>query len=119
MDAPLEFPAAFRWGAATAAHQIEGDCRDDHWRAWEQEGGHIADGSVSGVACDHWNRVVQDADRTRALGHDAQRPALVWSRIEPAEGERAVAALEIIQAPALTAALLARYCGARPETPRG
>ncbi|MEO6027984.1 MAG: glycoside hydrolase family 1 protein [Candidatus Binatia bacterium] len=94
MDAPLEFPAAFRWGAATAAHQIEGDCRNNHWWAWEQEGGHIADGSVSGAACDHWNRVIADADLVRSLGHNAHRLSIEWSRIEPTEGEIDHAALE-------------------------
>jgi beta-glucosidase len=87
MEAPLRFPAAFRWGAATAAHQIEGDCRNNHWWAWEQEGGHIADGSVSGIACDHWGRVEADADLSAMLGHNGQRLSIEWSRIEPAEGQ--------------------------------
>jgi beta-glucosidase len=94
MLAPLEFPAAFRWGAATAAHQIEGDCRNNHWWAWEQEGGRIADGSTSGIACDHWNRVRSDADLARTLGHNAHRLSLEWSRIEPSEGEVDRGALE-------------------------
>lgn len=87
MTATRLFPADFRWGAATSAHQIEGDCRNNHWWAWEHEGGHVADGSVSGVACDHWNRIEEDAGLAAALAHNAQRLSLEWSRIEPAEGE--------------------------------
>ncbi len=94
MGGVRRFPADFRWGAATSAHQIEGDCRNNHWWAWEQEGGHVLDGSVSGVACDHWNRVEEDAELTASLEHNAQRLSLEWSRIEPACGEFDAAAIE-------------------------
>jgi beta-glucosidase len=94
MRAPLVFPAAFRWGAATAAHQIEGDCRNNHWWAWEQEGGHITDGSVSGIACDHLHRIQEDAALTAELGHNAQRLSIEWSRVEPSEGTFDPAALD-------------------------
>ena len=94
MPAARAFPAAFHWGAATSAHQIEGNCRNNHWWVWEQEGSHIADGSVSGIACDHWNRGETDAELAAALGHNAQRLSIEWSRIEPAEGEFDTAALD-------------------------
>ena len=44
------FPSGFLWGAATSAHQVEGNCTNNQWWAWEQEAGHIRDGAVSGLA---------------------------------------------------------------------
>jgi beta-glucosidase len=82
----LTFPAGFRWGAATAAHQNEGNnTRNDFW-AWEQIPAHIADGSTSGLACDWWNRAEEDFDRAAALGLNTLRMSVEWSRIEPQPG---------------------------------
>jgi beta-glucosidase len=86
MAAARVFPAGFLWGAATSAHQVEGNCTNNHWWAWEQEGGHIRDGSVSGPACDHYRRFDADFRLARELGHTAQRISVEWSRIEPEEG---------------------------------
>lgn len=83
---PRAFPPGFLWGAATAAHQVEGYCTNNQWWAWEQEGGHIHDGRTSGTACDHWRRYDDDFRLARELGHTAQRISVEWSRIEPAEG---------------------------------
>jgi len=86
MAGRLAFPAGFLWGAATSAHQVEGNCRNNQWWAWEQEGGHIRDGSVSGLACDHYGRFDEDFRLAASLGHTAQRISVEWSRIEPEEG---------------------------------
>jgi beta-glucosidase len=86
MAVELGFPAGFLWGAATSAHQVEGDCTNNNWWAWEQEGGHIRDGAVSGIACDHYRRFDDDFRLAAALGHTAQRISLEWSRVEPEEG---------------------------------
>lgn len=88
----LEFPRGFRWGAATSSHQVEGG-QDNDWTAWERRG-KIRDGSVSGRACDHWNRYEEDFDIARELGHNAHRLSLEWSRIEPRQGEWNEAALQ-------------------------
>jgi len=82
----IAFPPGFLWGCATASHQVEGNCTKNHWWAWEQEGGHIRDGSVSGLACDHYNRFEEDFALARELGHNAHRISIEWSRIEPEEG---------------------------------
>lgn len=82
----IRFPAGFYWGCATSSHQVEGNCRNNQWWAWEQEGGHIRDGTVSGIACDHYNRFEEDFSLARELGHNAHRLSIEWSRIEPEEG---------------------------------
>jgi beta-glucosidase len=80
------FPSGFLWGAATSAHQVEGGNRLNQWWRFEQEPGRIADGSVSGVACDHWHRFDEDFARAAADSHNAHRLSLEWSRIEPQHG---------------------------------
>jgi beta-glucosidase len=89
----LRFPDGFLWGAATAAHQNEGmNVHNDFW-AWEQAGNHTADGTVSGLACDWWNRAEEDFDRAAELGLNTLRLSVEWSRIEPAPGRWDAAAL--------------------------
>ncbi len=83
----IVFPEGFLWGAATSAHQVEGNNTNNHWWAWEQEGGHIHDGSVSGRACDHYNLYETDFELARELGHTVHRFSIEWSRIEPREGK--------------------------------
>ena len=84
--ADISFPQGFLWGCATSSHQVEGNCTNNDWWAWEQEGGHIRDGSVSGLACDHYNRFEEDFALARELCHNAHRISIEWSRIEPEEG---------------------------------
>jgi len=84
--ADITFPQGFLWGCATSSHQVEGNCTNNDWWAWEQEGGHIRDGSVSGLACDHYNRFEEDFALAQELGHNAHRISIEWSRIEPEEG---------------------------------
>lgn len=82
----LRFPAGFLFGAATAAHQVEGGCTNNHWWEWEQQPGHIRDGSTSRLACDHYRRFREDFALARELGQQAQRISIEWSRLEPEEG---------------------------------
>ena len=79
----FRFPAGFLWGAATSSHQVEGDCRQNDWWAWEQAG-KVA--QHSGVACEHYQRFRDDFDLAKQLNHNAHRLSLEWSRIEPEEG---------------------------------
>ncbi len=69
------------WGAATSAHQVEGNCQND-WTDFERE----RNLTLSGHACDHYNRYGQDFDMAQALGHNAHRFSIEWSRVEPIEG---------------------------------
>jgi beta-glucosidase len=89
----VTFPADFLWGTSTAAHQIEGGNVNNDWWRWEHTpGSGCADSS--GDACDSWYRWNEDVDLVAGLGLGAYRFSLEWSRIEPAEGEFSVAALE-------------------------
>lgn len=79
----------FLWGAATSAHQVEGNNLHNDWWQWEQQAGRVR----SGLACDHYRLFDQDFALARALGHTAHRLSLEWSRLELAPGrwnERAV-----------------------------
>ncbi|MBN2548423.1 MAG: glycoside hydrolase family 1 protein [Anaerolineales bacterium] len=84
-QATFHFPRGFLWGAATAAHQVEGNNTNNNWWAWEQEEGRIIQGQKSGLACDWWNgRWREDFDRAAEAGHNAHRMSVEWSRIQPA-----------------------------------
>jgi len=86
MAESLRFPEGFYWGTATSSHQVEGNCTNNQWWAWEQEGGHIKDGTTSGIACDHYNRFDEDFALAKELGHNSHRFSIEWSRIEREEG---------------------------------
>ncbi|MGW3346393.1 glycoside hydrolase family 1 protein [Nonomuraea rubra] len=78
----IAFPEGFLWGAASSAHQIEGNnVASDLWglesRLPER----------SGDACDSYHRWPEDLDLVRDLGLSAYRFGVEWARIEPVEGE--------------------------------
>ncbi len=79
------FPAGFLWGAATAAHQTEGNNTTSD--LWPLE--YAADSPFqepSGDACDSLHRWGEDLDIVRDLGLNAYRFSLEWARIEPVRG---------------------------------
>ena len=80
------FPDGFGWGAASAAHQIEGGNTNNDWWAFEHTPGSGCT-EPSGDACDAWLRWEEDADLLAGLGLDSYRFSVEWSRIEPADGE--------------------------------
>ncbi len=81
-EATYHFPRGFLWGAATAAHQVEGNTTNNQWWKWEQEG-HT--NGLSGLACNWWNgRWREDFDRAAEAGQNAHRFSVEWSRIQPA-----------------------------------
>jgi beta-glucosidase len=80
-------PGDFLYGAATSAHQVEGGNTHNDWAAFEKTAGHIADGASSGAASDHWNRVAEDIGLLSAMGANAYRFSIEWSRLEPAPGQ--------------------------------
>ncbi|MBI5652599.1 MAG: glycoside hydrolase family 1 protein [Chloroflexi bacterium] len=85
----MKFPDGFLWGAATAAHQVEGGNFNNDWWDWEQIPGKIKNGDTSAGACAWWKgeRYRADFDLARSLNHNAHRLSIEWSRIEPREGE--------------------------------
>ena len=89
----IPFPEGFLWGTSTAAHQIEGRNGNNDWWAWE----HDPDSGCaesSGDACDSMHRWPDDIELVARMGLNAYRFSLEWSRIEPAEGEFSLAALD-------------------------
>ncbi len=108
----LKFPKGFLWGAATSAHQVEGENEND-WSKWEKEnaerlakeaeakwqarktgqpsskfpGMFDQKNYISGRACDHYNRYEKDFDIAKSLNLNAFRISIEWSRIEPEEGK--------------------------------
>jgi beta-glucosidase len=93
-EARFTFPKHFLWGAATAAHQVEGGNTNNNWHAWEQAG-RVAGGHSARSACDWWGgRWREDFDRAAEAGQNAHRFSVEWSRIEPEPGRWDEAALD-------------------------
>ncbi len=80
------FPDGFLWGAATAAHQIEGNNLTNDW--WELEHDAARGGlQRSGDAVDSYHRYEDDMRLLADAGCNAYRFSVEWSRIEPSPGE--------------------------------
>ncbi|MDO5751929.1 glycoside hydrolase family 1 protein [Arthrobacter sp.] len=81
----VKFPDGFLWGAATAAHQIEGNNVNSNW--WVME--HTPDSTVvepSGDAADSYHRFADDIRLLAKLGLNSYRFSIEWARIEPERG---------------------------------
>jgi len=81
-------PPGFRFGASTAAYQIEGGAEEDGkgpsiWDTFSHEPGRIADGSTGDVACDHYHRLDEDLDLMQRLGLGGYRFSISWPRVVP------------------------------------
>jgi beta-glucosidase len=87
----LRFPDGFLWGAATAAHQTEGQNWNTDWWQSEQRG---LVPYRSGDACQSWYRWQEDLELVRELGLNAYRLSVEWARIEPRPGVFDEGALE-------------------------
>ncbi|RSN66609.1 glycoside hydrolase family 1 protein [Actinomadura sp. WAC 06369] len=88
----MGFPDGFLWGAATSAHQTEGNnVASDFWALENRPDGFLPE--RSGDACDSYHRWPEDLDIVRGLGLNAYRFGLEWARIEPVEGRVSRAAL--------------------------
>jgi beta-glucosidase len=89
----VRFPDGFLWGAATAAHQVEGDnVGNDAWLMEHLPGTMYRE--PSGDAADFYHRYPDDIAVIAALGLNAFRFGIEWSRIEPADGEISRAQLD-------------------------
>ena len=72
-------------GAATAAHQVEGNNKNsDYWL--QEQMPHSSFTEPSGIACDHYNRYKEDIKMLADAGLNAYRFSVEWARIEPQEG---------------------------------
>jgi beta-glucosidase len=84
----FRFPPGFLWGAATAAHQVEGSPLADGagpsiWTRFAHTPGMTLNGDTGDVACDHYRRWKDDVRLMRELGLQAYRFSVSWSRILP------------------------------------
>ena len=82
----MNLPEIFLLGAATAAHQTEGN--NIHSDCWALENIEHSDYlEKSGKAVDHYNRYEEDILLLRDAGLNAYRFTIEWARIEPEEGK--------------------------------
>jgi beta-glucosidase len=82
------FPPGFRWGAATAAYQIEGAVRADGrtpsiWDTFSHLPGRIVGGDTGDIACEHYDRYRDDVALMARLGLTAYRFSIAWPRVQP------------------------------------
>jgi beta-glucosidase len=88
------YPDGFRFGAATAAYQVEGAARADGrgesiWDRFAHTPGRVARDETGDVACDHYHRWRYDVDLMASLGLEAYRFSIAWPRVLP-DGEGTV-----------------------------
>lgn len=87
------FPENFLWGAATAAHQVEGNnINSDVWAEEYSEGSPYRD--KSGDAVDHYRLYREDIEMLSRLGLKAYRFSIEWARVEPEPGYYSQAEIE-------------------------
>ncbi|HVR81018.1 MAG TPA: GH1 family beta-glucosidase [Luteimonas sp.] len=84
----VAFPEGFLWGAATAAHQIEGSPLADGagpsiWTRFAHTPGMTLNGDTGDIACDHYHRWRDDVRLMRELGLTAYRFSVSWPRVLP------------------------------------
>ncbi|RKW69939.1 glycoside hydrolase family 1 protein [Galactobacter caseinivorans] len=92
-DHALTFPQGFLWGAATSAHQVEGNNVNSNW--WVRENAAQPDvRDRSGDAADSFHRYEEDIALLASLGLTSYRFSIEWSRIEPAPGHFSLAMRE-------------------------
>ncbi len=82
----MKFSSDFLLGAATAAHQVEGNnTKSDFWAQELME--HTTFAEPSGSACEHYERYEEDIRLLAEAGMNAYRFSIEWARIEPEEGK--------------------------------
>jgi beta-glucosidase len=84
----LTFPPAFRWGAATAAYQIEGAAGEDGrtpsiWDTFSRTPGKVRNGDTGDIAADHYHRMREDVTLMAELGLTDYRFSVSWPRVQP------------------------------------
>jgi beta-glucosidase len=90
----MSFRDDFKWGAATAAYQVEGAWNEDGkglsvWDAFCHTPGIIWEGQTGDRACNHYHLWRDDIALMKNLGLRAYRMSLSWPRLIPT-GEGAV-----------------------------
>lgn len=82
----MRFPENFLIGAATAAHQVEGNnIYSDYWTMELMKSTSFVE--PSGEAVDHYNRYEEDVRLMAEAGLNCYRFSIEWARVEPVEGQ--------------------------------
>ncbi|TDC91075.1 GH1 family beta-glucosidase [Actinomadura sp. 7K507] len=86
--AAAQFPTGFRWGAATAAYQIEGAAGEGGrgpsiWDTFCRTPGKVLGGDTGDVAVDHYHRFPGDVALMSDVGLTAYRFSISWPRVQP------------------------------------
>jgi len=80
----VSFPRGFRWGAATAAFQVESNDTNTDWSAWVAMPGKISNGdSPNDGGPDSLHHFDEDIAAMKAAGITAYRFSVEWARIYP------------------------------------
>jgi beta-glucosidase len=82
------YPPGFKFGAATAAYQIEGAWDEDGrgpsiWDTFCRTPGAVVGGDSGDVACDHYHRWRDDLDLLAAMRIESYRFSISWPRVQP------------------------------------
>lgn len=82
------FQQDFLWGAASAAHQIEGAYLEDGkglgiWDYFEMQKKYIEHGENASVSCDHYHHFKEDVALMKKIGLKSYRFSISWPRILP------------------------------------
>jgi beta-glucosidase len=85
---PLQFPAGFLWGCATASYQIEGAANEDGrapsvWDTFSHTPGKTFQGDTGDVADDSYHLYKEDVKLLKNLGVTVYRFSISWSRVFP------------------------------------
>ncbi len=76
--------SSFFFGAATSAHQVEGNNIHSDWWKYEKD---FTKGISSGRACASYELFKEDRKLLQEMECNSYRFSIEWSRIEPREGE--------------------------------
>ncbi|MGG1684314.1 GH1 family beta-glucosidase [Pseudalkalibacillus sp. NRS-1564] len=84
----IQFPNDMKWGAATAAYQIEGAVDEGGrgqsiWDTFSHTPGNVKNGDNGDVACDSYHRYEEDIALMKELGIEMYRFSVSWPRIFP------------------------------------
>lgn len=87
------FPRNFLWGTATAGHQVDGG-DDNADTTFVEHLSHTIFREPAGTADNSWRQWSDDLDLVKAMGLNAYRFSVEWSRIEPRQGTVDISALD-------------------------
>ena len=84
----MGFGKDFLWGAASAAHQVEGAFDEDGkglgiWDYFGQQTGYIKYNENANAACDHYHRYKEDVALMKKIGLKSYRFSISWPRVLP------------------------------------